>query len=120
MSPSGRSDGVTDIAPRRDGTSLSVARNVATMRHVRGWSLRRLSDRCAAAGKRIAISRLSCFENAATGSASLHVTVDDLVALAAAFETPPERLLTPWEPKCQGCLDMPPPGFSCVACGATA
>mgnify|MGYP003945346157 CR=1 FL=1 len=105
---------------RRDAVSLGVARNVVNLRRARGWHLRQLSDRCAASGKRIAISRLSRIETAADGSRTLEISVDDLVALATAFETPVEQLLTPWEPKCSACLDSPPTGFACRTCGAEA
>lgn len=105
---------------RRDGISLGVARNVVQLRRARGWHLRQLSDRCAAAGKRIAISRLSRIETASDGSRTLEVSVDDLVALAAAFEVNVEQLLARWEPKCTACLDNPPPGFACRTCNAEA
>ena len=104
--------------PRRDRVSLVVARNITGLRRARGWSMRQLSDRCADAGKRIAISRLSRIETARDGSRVLEVSVDDLVALAAAFEVSTDHLLAPWDPKCTACLDCPPPGFACRTCGA--
>lgn len=105
---------------RRDHISLAVAHNITVFRRTRRWTLRQVSDRCAQAGKRVAISRLSRIENAADGSATLEISIDNVVALAAAFNVTIEELLTPWEPKCTACLDTPPPGFSCTACGTAA
>ena len=105
---------------RRDATSLAVANNLTALRRARGWGLRDVSDRTAAAGKRVGISSLSRIENARDGHRRVVVSVDDLVALAAAFEVRPEQLLTSWEPKCTACLDTPPPGFACRSCGAEA
>ena len=105
---------------RRDAVSLAVARNITGLRQARRWTLRQLSDRCADSGKRIAISRLSRIETSRDGHRVLEVSVDDLVALAAAFEVSTDHLLAPWDPKCTACLDSPPPGFTCRTCNAEA
>ncbi|NUP15467.1 MAG: helix-turn-helix transcriptional regulator [Streptomyces sp.] len=107
--------------PRRDRISIAVAQNVTRLRQARGWHLRDLSDRTARAGKRVGISSLSRIENARDGhKPHTAVSVDDLVALAAAFEVPVDQLLTVWEPNCAACMDKPPTGFACRACGAEA
>jgi transcriptional regulator with XRE-family HTH domain len=105
---------------RPDRVSLSVAHNITGLRRSRGWSLRKLSDRCADAGKRIAIGRLSRIETSRDGSRTLKVSVDDLVVLAAAFEVSTDHLLAPWDPQCTACLGSPPPGYPCPTCGEAA
>jgi len=105
---------------RRDSVSQAVAINITGLRRARRWTLRQLSDRCADSGKRVAISRLSRIETSRDGSRTLEVSVDDLVALAAAFEVSTDHLLAPWDPNCTACLDSPPPGFACRTCQAEA
>lgn len=46
------------------------------------------------------------------------VTVDQLVAFAAALGVTPGDLLS--EPKCDKCMGAPPRGFACRECGAEA
>lgn len=43
------------------------------------------------------------------------VCVDDLVALAEAFDVRPEQLLEPYD--CPTCHQQPPEGFTCRDCG---
>ncbi|MDX2550108.1 helix-turn-helix domain-containing protein [Streptomyces stelliscabiei] len=106
--------------PRRDAVSLIVANNITAARRRNGWRLADVSDRTEQAGKRVGVSTLSRIENGRDGHRTVVISVDDLVALAAAFETSPEDLLTEQTPNCSACLDAPPPGFTCNACRSTA
>ena len=106
--------------PRRDNVSLTVANNITVLRRQLGWRLSDVSDRTSKAGKCVGISTLSRIENARDGHRTVVVSVDDLVALAAAFEVSPEELLTERQVSCTACLDSPPKGFACRTCGAEA
>lgn len=106
--------------PRRDTVSLIVANNITAARRRNGWRLADVSDRTEQAGKRVGVSTLSRIENGRDGHRTVVISVDDLVALAAAFETSPEDLLTERTPQCGACMDAPPPGFQCRTCGAEA
>jgi transcriptional regulator with XRE-family HTH domain len=106
--------------PRRDNVSLTVAANITVLRRQRGWRLADVSDRTAKAGKCVGISTLSRIENARDGHKTVVISVDDLVALASAFEIGPEELLAERRVECTACLDEPPRGFTCRACGAEA
>ena len=105
---------------RRDSVSLTVANNITVLRRQLGWRLQDVSKRTVAAGKCVGVSTLSRIENARDGHRTVVISVDDLVALAAAFETTPEALLAERRVSCTACLDSPPKGFQCCACGATA
>lgn len=48
-----------------------------------------------------------------------HVTLDEAYALAAALGTNVEHLAFSTGPRCNSCLDQPPAGYTCNACGAT-
>jgi transcriptional regulator with XRE-family HTH domain len=65
-----------------------VAAAVAALRQRRGWEQRQLAERVTAAGRPMSASVLGKVEAAAR-----RVDIDDLVALAAALEVPPSRLL---------------------------
>jgi transcriptional regulator with XRE-family HTH domain len=106
--------------PRRDAVSLIVANNITANRRRLGWRLADVSDRTEQAGKRVGVSTLSRIENGRDGHRTVVISVDDLVALAAAFDTSPENLLTERTPNCAACMDAPPPGFACRTCGAEA
>jgi len=99
--------------------SRAVGRRVAALREQRRWSLRELSGRTAAVGKRIPFVSLGRIEQARhTAKPVTAVSVDDLVSLATVFGLRPEQLLT--APVCSACLDAPPTGFTCTSCSITA
>jgi transcriptional regulator with XRE-family HTH domain len=93
--------------------SDTVAANIRNLRHARNWSQRTLAERCAAAGMpsldgpKIAKTELRLRDA---------ISVDELVAFAAAFGVRPEELLVPFE--CPQCHNAPPAGFACKVCGA--
>lgn len=78
---------------------------VRRCREVRGWSLRDLSAKTGVA--------YNCISRAERGS---DMWMSHAVLIAAALEVPFGDLVT--EPRCRSCYDMPPPGFSCNACGS--
>lgn len=65
-----------------------VARNVRTVRQMRGLSLDALSQELEAFGHHLSPTTLSKIENGGRG-----IDVDDLVALALTLHVPPARLL---------------------------
>lgn len=99
--------------------SRTVGAHVATLRAARGWTLRGLARIAAGNGHAIGYATIGRFERAAApGAKPVAVSVDDLIALAAAFGVPPTRLLT--APNCFICMDQPPAGFACRTCQAEA
>lgn len=99
--------------------SRTVGAHVAALRAARGWTLRGLARVIAGNGHHISYTTIGRFERAAASDAKpVAVSVDDLVALAAAFGVPPTRLLT--APACFVCMDQPPAGFACRTCHAEA
>ncbi|MDP9843289.1 hypothetical protein [Streptosporangium lutulentum] len=76
-----------------------VAANVRLLRRGRGWSQQELSERMAAAGRRLSDVSVTKLEAAADAGAlrMRHVDVDDLVVLARVFEVEPVMLLRPLE-----------------------
>lgn len=99
--------------------SRIVGANVHALRTARCWSLRHLARQTETAGKPIGFATIGRIERARDPQeAAVAVIVDDLVALAAVFGIRPEQLLT--APNCPACMDMPPAGFVCRACGAEA
>jgi len=68
------------------GEHLAAA--IATHRQRRGWDQRHLAEQVTAAGRPMSASVLGKVE-----SGTRRVDVDDLVALAAALDVPPARLL---------------------------
>jgi transcriptional regulator with XRE-family HTH domain len=100
-------------------TSRTVGAHIHTLRTARGWSLREVARQADTAGKPIGYSTIGRIEsNRDPNETAVAVIVDDLMALAAVFGVRPEQLLTP--PDCFACMDKPPAGFACRACGAAA
>lgn len=90
--------------PRTDDDLLFariVGRNVRRLRTEQNLSGQQLADAAAAQGFRIGRSTISEIE---TGLNRRAVTVDQLIALAAALDTDPTVLLTPSD------TDTTPPG----------
>lgn len=75
----------------RGPTSTHVVDNVNRLRTGRRWSLANLSIRMTAAGRPVLSSGLHRLEQGRR-----RVDVDDLVALAVAFDVSPTTLLMPW------------------------
>lgn len=71
------------------GAGAQVASQVTAHRQRRGWDQRTLAERVTAAGRPMSTSVLGKVEASAR-----RVDIDDLVALAAALEVPPARLLS--------------------------
>ena len=76
---------ILDMGP----VGLRVADNLARLREQRGLSLTQLARRLAAAGRPIPVLGLRRLEEL-----KRRVDVDDLVAFAAVFDVPAERLLS--------------------------
>jgi transcriptional regulator with XRE-family HTH domain len=103
---------VTRVYP--DRVSRLVAARVRTLRGIRGWSAQRLADTLtAAAGHPTSRASIAAMEN----GFRRWVTVDELFAFAAVFDTTIEQL-TGDDPVCPTCKDEPPAGFVCLNCGA--
>jgi hypothetical protein len=100
--------------------SRIIGGNIATLRAVRGWSQRTLAARTqTGVGKPVGFSTICRMEKAHDPDTKpVAVCVDDLVTLAAVFDVRPEQLLA--EPSCRACMDAPPRGFTCNACGGVA
>jgi transcriptional regulator with XRE-family HTH domain len=77
---------VAEIGP----TGARVAENVHALRKARGLNLQTLSDRLAELDRPITLASLSTLENR-----TRRVDADDLVALAIALGTTPNRLMLP-------------------------
>src|SRR4051812_10454024 len=75
----------------RGPVSAYVVDNVKRLRAEKRWSLSELSDRMSAAGRPMLSSGLHRLEQG-----KRRVDVDDLVALAIAFEVSPTTMLLPW------------------------
>jgi transcriptional regulator with XRE-family HTH domain len=100
-------------------TSRIVGARIHALRTARGWSLREVGRQTELAGKPVGYLTIGRIErNRDPARPAAAVIVDDLVALAAVFGVRPEQLLTP--PDCFACMDKPPVGFACRACGAAA
>ena len=99
--------------------SRVVAANVARIAASRGMSNSALARAVQANGHRMHLSTLTRLRlgYGATGSHTAF-TVDQLVWLAEALDVSPATLLH--KPQCETCLDAPPRGFTCQACGAGA
>jgi transcriptional regulator with XRE-family HTH domain len=91
-----------------------VVANVRVLRKRRRWSAQRLVDEIALHGHVMSRATVANRETGRTGG----VTVDDLVGFARAFGVEPAVLLAEQPPvACQKCMDAPPSGFTCNACG---
>jgi transcriptional regulator with XRE-family HTH domain len=88
----------------------NVRRNVRRLREQHHWGYQDVEERLARAGRAISVLGLSAID---TGER--RVDVDDLVALAAVFDTGIEELLLP-PADCKTCHGAPPTGFMCLEC----
>lgn len=83
------------MAGPNDGTRV-VAANLAELRRDREWTLDDLAARMDAVGYPMARSTINKIENNIRDGRQVErrkVTIDDVLALARAFDVPPERLL---------------------------
>lgn len=97
----------------RDTTvSRTVGRNVRRLRRARRITQEQLTSDVGL--HRTALTEI---ENVGGRSPRRAVTVDQLMAIAAALGVAPERLLT--DPTCTFCCDAPPAGFTCRVCAVT-
>jgi hypothetical protein len=92
-------------------TGEAVRENIRRLRAAQGFSTRQLELRLAMLGRPIPSSGITRLE-----LGQRRVDVDDLVALATAFNVTPGQLLTPFD--CTVCHGQPPAGFTCQTCGA--
>ncbi|MER6350596.1 helix-turn-helix transcriptional regulator [Streptomyces sp. NPDC001634] len=107
--------------PRTDNLTVSraVGARVAALRKARGLSQRALASATEQTGKPVGFSTICRMEKAATpGASPVAIYVDDVVSLAAALGVTVQQLIS--APKCDACMDSPPPGFACRTCDATA
>jgi transcriptional regulator with XRE-family HTH domain len=88
----------------------NVRRSVRRLREDHRWPYRELEERLSEAGRAIPVLALSAIE-----AGERRVDIDDLVALAAAFDVSVEQLLQP-PADCRTCHGAPPPGFMCLEC----
>jgi hypothetical protein len=113
--PNGQAAGRTASGRRHrtdkitDGQAAIVGVNIRVLRQHRGWTQAQLGELmgwptpatvCAAEGHRDGRQR--------------GFTTDEVGRLAAIFGIPPWQLTT----RCANCAGSPPPGYSCLACGA--
>ena len=91
-----------------------IAANLKALRLARGMTADQLAAAVTDAGANWCQPTVSKIERG-----SRAVTVDELVALAAAL-----KLTHPWDltdaPTCAVCNNQPPPGFRCTTCGQAA
>lgn len=98
--------------------SRIVAANLRALRRQRGLSMRALAARTKNGPFPVGASTIQRTEKSAEpGQLPVGVTVDLLLALAHALEVSPARLMR--APACRVCVDEPPAGFTCTACGAS-
>lgn len=100
--------------------SMAVGTTIRRLREARGLTSRELAAKLEAGGRRMdpsVVTRIELGRHVPQGSLRA-LTVDELVAFAAALGVTSEWLLR--GPKCSTCLDMPPHGFACKTCGADA
>lgn len=91
-------------------TTRTVVENIKQLRAHRGLSLERLSEQLTNVGHPIRATSLHRLENG-----QRRVDVDDLQSFADVFGIECARLLA--TSTCANCLDAPPAGFACKACG---
>lgn len=90
--------------------SFKVAAHIVILRKARGWSQRDLSEKLTEHGFLINSANVSKLE------ASIRsITIDEAVAVAAAFDIPLDDLVSG---ACSTCRSEPPAGFRCKSCGA--
>ncbi|WP_159054513.1 helix-turn-helix domain-containing protein [Streptomyces dysideae] len=89
-------------------TGRAVAANVKRLRKARGLSLRALSAALKDRGRTLSADALNKIENAAEpdGRGVRRVDVDDLAALAVAFDVPPSALLLPLDDSSASTVDV--------------
>jgi transcriptional regulator with XRE-family HTH domain len=91
-----------------------VVANVRRLRLTRGWSVQHLAEKLAPFN--VPLSSHHTFHNWEGGRRRTGVTVDELVALAAAL-----NIDQPWSlavmPSCGACHGAPPAGYACLSCG---
>ena len=107
--------------PRTDNLTVSraVGANVAALRKTHGISQRTLANLTQHTGKPVGFSTIARMEKAATpGAQPVAIYVDDVASLATALGVTVQQLIT--TPNCNACMDRPPAGFACRACGAEA
>ncbi len=94
--------------------AAQVAENVRRLRRRNRLSAQELAERTAEAGYHVTRSIIANLETRRRED----VSVDELVALATAFDLEPAALLKELPPACADCGDRPPRGFTCNTCGA--
>lgn len=105
--PSGRR--ANDLGP----TGGHVAENLKRLRFVQRVTTETLAERVSDLGRPMRANTITKIEKL-----QRRVDVDDLVALAAAFDVTAAQLLEP-PTGCGICHGTPPPGFACTECGTT-
>lgn len=91
-----------------------VVRNMRESRRARKWTTRQLSARLREIGVGLPHAVIVNLENRRRAD----LTVDELYGLVKVFETTADYMATNTGPSCTRCQDVPPAGFSCMACGA--
>lgn len=89
-------------------------KNMRALREQKRWSVAHLSDVLLGQGTPIVFSVLTNLENARRAT----LTLDEALAIAAALKTTLSWLCDFDGPACTHCLDHPPDGYRCQACGA--
>lgn len=97
--------------------SRAVALHVYSNRRARGWSQEELAKRISSSGFHMTLGIVGKIEANLDelDRRQRRVTVDELVAFAAAFGANPGAMLT--APECGTCNGAPPAGFTCQTCG---
>jgi transcriptional regulator with XRE-family HTH domain len=98
---------VSTSARPQGPVTITVVRNIRNIRAARKWSAQDLTNRTG-------IPR-SVLANLETGRRDA-ITVDELVAIAEAFNLSPVQLLD--GTYCRQCHGAPPDGFICATCDA--
>lgn len=91
---------------------MAVLTKVRMLRRKRGLSLRALAEETTRTGRPVSVDALNKIELGVR-----RIDVDDLFAIARAFNISPAVLLEPPE-GCTVCEGEPPTGFQCRSCGA--
>lgn len=87
-----------------------LAANVRALRHARALTTEQFAALVTSHGQPMRATTITKIEQS-----QRRVDVDDLVAMAHAIGVEAHRLLS--TPACGACLDSPPAGFLCIACG---
>lgn len=98
-------------------STARISENIKALRTLRGWSAERLARELLLTGCDLGLTR-SVIVNLERGRREV-VTVDELLAFAAVFNVEAFSL-TRADPACLSCGNMPPIGYSCLACGRVA